>query len=454
MINYFKYNKHKLAAIIVTGEVIVGQGLRLLSNLILTRLLIPEMFGVMMIALVFLIGITMLSDLGLREKFIQSPNAEKQEFIDTCWSMQVIRGVVITLLTLIFSFCLYLFGVAGYINENSAYAAPELPLLIAFFGFTALLNGFNSIGIYYHYRKVNLYVLAKISLISQLVGTILMLVAAFYYREIWVLLISPVLAAIIKLCLSYSYASDIRANFRLDKECLIEIISFSKWIFIGSVLSYLSINADRLLLGGFLSTAELGVFSVAFMLSMAAKDLFSKIIKDVAYPKLTHVARIMPEKFKDTMYSLRLKIDFITWSIAGFMFGFGSVFVTVLYDERYSDAGWMLEILSISLIFVGFRVNQQAIMALGKSFIFAFINAVGALYVILAIPAAYYFLSIEWVIFSIAIKAISSIPLLLYFQYKYNMLNLIKEIRMLPMFFISYFLGLYFKEIFTNLWNL
>ncbi len=452
MITYFKHNKLKFAATVVALEVILGQILRLGSNLILTRLLAPEMFGIMLIAFVFLAGITMLSSLGLKEKFIQSENSYNQAFIDTCWSIQVVRGVLITVFSIIFAFVIYWLNSIGVIKENTTYASPEIPFILSAIALTSLFNGFNSIGVYDHSRNLRLVVLAKVNLISQVISTGAMVIIAFYYREIWVLLVSPLLNAIIKLILSYYYSPSIKARFRFEKNSLKEIVSFSKWIFIGSSLSYLSLNADRILLGGLLTPEELGVFSIAFMLAMAGNDLFLRIVKSVAYPKLSKVARENPEQLKDVMYSLRLKIDLLTWSASGFLFGFGSVIISLLYDERYSDAGWMLEIMSLLLVFVGLNVSQQALLALSKTFSFALIHVLGTVYVLIVIPFSFYLYGVEGVIFFIAIKSLATMPVLYYLQYRYGLLNLVKEVQMLPVFFIFYFVGLLGKNYLTDVW--
>ena len=52
-----------------TGWVAIGyaasQAIRLFSNLILTRILFPEAFGLMALITVFLVGLNMLSDIGV-----------------------------------------------------------------------------------------------------------------------------------------------------------------------------------------------------------------------------------------------------------------------------------------------------------------------------------------------------------------------------------------------------
>ena len=51
-----------------------GQIIRLISNLVLTRLLVPEMFGVMAVLNSILIGIRFLTDVGLRGSVINGTN--------------------------------------------------------------------------------------------------------------------------------------------------------------------------------------------------------------------------------------------------------------------------------------------------------------------------------------------------------------------------------------------
>ncbi|WP_151669209.1 oligosaccharide flippase family protein [Nitrincola schmidtii] len=452
MITYFKKNRLKLAALIVALDVVLGQVIRLGSNLILTRLLAPDMFGVMMIAFIFLAGISMLSDLGLKDKFIQSKNSYNEGFINTCWSMQVVRGGIISLITIVLAIILYYLNVMGFVKEDTAYSAPELPVILALISLTSLLNGFNSIAMYDHSRNLRLIVLAKIHLISQLVSTGMMLIVALYYREIWVLLIAPLLDAGIKLFLSYYYSGNMKAKFEFEKKSLKEIVSFSKWIFIGSSLGYLALNADRILLGIFLTAEELGVFSIAFMLAMAGKELFSKIVKSVAYPKLSQIARDKPSELKCVMYSLRMKIDILTYSTAGFLAGFGSIIILVLYDERYTDAGWMLEIMSLALVFVGLNVSQQALLAMSKAFSFALIHVLGTIYVIVGIPLAFHFYGIQGVILFIATKSIATMPILFYLQHKYGLLNLKREIIAFPVLIAFYYIGLYGKNLISDIW--
>ena len=72
-----------------------SQALRLISNLALTRLLDPEHFGLMAIVTVLLIGLAMFSDIGLGPSVVRSQKTKDERFLNTAWTMQIIRGAVL-----------------------------------------------------------------------------------------------------------------------------------------------------------------------------------------------------------------------------------------------------------------------------------------------------------------------------------------------------------------------
>ena len=77
-----------------------NQALRFGSNLLMTRLLVPEMFGVMTIAYVVMTGLAMFSDLGLRPSVVQSKRGSDPVFLNTAWATQILRGLLLGVLAL------------------------------------------------------------------------------------------------------------------------------------------------------------------------------------------------------------------------------------------------------------------------------------------------------------------------------------------------------------------
>ena len=119
------------SAITALGYV-ASQGLRLASNLILARLLFPEAFGLMALVTVVLVGLAMFSDVGIGPAISRSPRGDDPAFLNTAWTMHVIRGVMLWLTALALAWPLAWF-----------YEAPDLRNLLPVAGISLLIAGFN-----------------------------------------------------------------------------------------------------------------------------------------------------------------------------------------------------------------------------------------------------------------------------------------------------------------------
>ena len=80
-----------------------SQVIRLGSNLALTRILVPELFGMMAIVTAIRLGIYMCSEIGLKVSVIRHENGEEPGFLNTAWTMQVIRGGLLWLIIILIS---------------------------------------------------------------------------------------------------------------------------------------------------------------------------------------------------------------------------------------------------------------------------------------------------------------------------------------------------------------
>jgi len=432
---------------VIFGHVF-SQCLRLGSNLILTRLLVPEMFGVMAIVAVIMAGLAMFSDVGLLQNIVQSKRGEDEDYVNTAWTIQILRGFFIFLMALIGSVVLYCLGEADYLSADTVYGNPELPLLLAVVSVRSIISGFNSIHILLLNRKLMLGKLTVIELLSQIIGLLVMLVWAWYKADIWALVAGGLTSSIVKMIFTHTFNLGKTCSFRWEKEAAYEILNFGKWIFLGSILGFLLNQGDKVLLGLFVSPDTLGVYSIAFFLAMAVKDILKKVIASVFYPVLSEVARESSnDELKRIYYKIRMKVDFISMLSAGFMASMGHIIVDILYDDRYQSAGWMIEILSISLIFVGYSMAGVCLMAKGHVKSNTWLIFFTMIFLYVSVPIAFYYYGIYGAVMMISLNFIVDIPSTFYMLKKVNLLDLSKEFRVLPVAGISYCLGLYLIEL-------
>src|SRR5205807_1748080 len=75
--------------------------IRLLSTLIMTRLLFPEAFGQIGAAMSLLTGLVLISDLGIRTVILQNPRGDQDHFLRSAWTLQIWRGLGLWLILIL-----------------------------------------------------------------------------------------------------------------------------------------------------------------------------------------------------------------------------------------------------------------------------------------------------------------------------------------------------------------
>jgi hypothetical protein len=71
-----------------------SQVMRFGGNLILTRLLLPEYFGLMALVNIPIIGLQLFSDVGIIPSIVQNKRGDEPGFYNTAWTLQIVRGIL------------------------------------------------------------------------------------------------------------------------------------------------------------------------------------------------------------------------------------------------------------------------------------------------------------------------------------------------------------------------
>ena len=418
---------------------LLSQGMRLGGNLILTRLLVPEMFGVMAIVSVLLAGISMFSDLGILQNIIQSKRSHEKAYINTAWTIQILRGIFIFFILIVLSVLIYSLGVRGALTAGSVYADTELPWILSVMSLTALISGFNSINLALLNRELKIKEITFIEVMSQSAGLLLMIIIATIYANIWSLVIGTIFSALVKMLLSHSPSYGEKSKFCWDNSAVKEIFGFGKWIFGASIFTFLVGQGDRLILGDLISPEELGVYNIAFFLAMAFKEIVRKVMSSVFYPVLSEVVRDRPDDLKNVYYKIRAKVDVVVMIVVALLAASGHLIIDFLYDDRYKSAGWMLETLSLSTIFLGTTMAGVCLLALGDAKAIMKLTATSAVFLFIAVPISFEYFGLEGAVIAIALNSIIEIPLIFYMMKSYKLLSLLKEFRFWPLFFLIFY---------------
>jgi O-antigen/teichoic acid export membrane protein len=395
----------------------LSQMIRLGSNLVMTRLLAPEMFGLIAISAMVAVILALLSDIGLHQNIVQSPRGDDPIFLDTAWVLQIVRGGVLCLIALLLSIALYYANLQGIFPNQSVYASPVLPLIIAVSSFGAIISGFASTKIATAYRKFNQQRLVQIEIIAQLVALSVMITIGVATHSIWALVAGGLVASLMTTILSHCWINGPQNRFRCEKNALRELISFGKWIFVSSAVYVFAVNGDRVL-GGYVDAHTLGLYAIALLIVGSIEGLLNRLLATVSLPTLSEVARNNPARLRDIYYKLRIPGDLLLLFLAGLLFTAGHLVIDLLYDSRYSAAGAMLQILGLSLFTARFGVAHQIYLAVGMPRYLALINTVRFLSFFTLVPTLYYLAGVQAAIWGIALHGLSTVPLVYYFNKK------------------------------------
>lgn len=415
-----------------------GQVLRLVSNLIMTRLLVPEMFGVMAVANTVIVGLSLCSYIGLQHNIIQSSRGDDADFLNTAWALQVVRGVLLWFIALLIGFGLYVANQYGWLPANSAYADDSLPLIIAALSFIPLIAGFESTKLATASRHMRVGRLTVIELSCQLLGLLIMIAAATVHQSIWALVIGTIVMTFAKMIASYLALPGPSNTFVWETKVVRDLFDFGKWILLTTVMGFFVKNSDKLILGALITPQLLGVYSIAIFMTMALQDVLYRWGGAIALPVLSRIYRENKNAMGDAYYKFSLPFNLATLFLAGFLFNAGYVIIEMLYDSRYSSAGQMIQILSVSLIGARTILAEQCYVAMGKPKLSVPMNVIQLIVLFGGLVPAYNHFGMDGALYVIAFTVLLTLPLTWYFLKRYGILDWKKELITLPALVLGY----------------
>lgn len=310
--------------------------LRLAGNLVLTRLLFPEAFGLMAIVQVFIAGLYMFSDMGIRASIVHDTRGEDPALLNTAFAMQIARGVVLWLIT-----CAAARPLASFYEEPIL--APILPVA----GLVAVIQGFNSTKLHTANRNMVLGRVTGVKIVGQVGGLIVMIALAFLWESVWALVLGGLVGPLLVAGLSHAVLPGTRNRFAFDPVLARRLLKFGKYIFIATVAGFFVRNADRAILGKFVELDALAFYSIAYFLASAPVILSNRLADTVLFPLYSIAARGESGATVAKVARMRRVILFGTLALLTVPAVIGIELIEFLYDARYQSAGPLLVLLAV-----------------------------------------------------------------------------------------------------------
>lgn len=320
-----------------TGSFVYRYALRLLSTIIVTRLLMPEAYGLMSLAMIFVTGLALFSDIGIAPSVIQSKRGDNENFLRTAWTIKVLRGVF-----------LGFFGCAIAWPASVIYEEPQLFALICALSLVPVLDGLMSMTQLIYERRIQLKALNIIEIASSTCATVLTIFFAWQLQSVWALVIGTLGGAVLRTSATYIFLQPFKHRLRLERRDAIEILTFGGWILLATAVTFLGGRGLVLIQGALVPIAVLGFIALADTLAWAMGELISLIMGKVLFPAMAEIARERPEELRAKVYKT------MTIVYVGLLPPFlvlvlcAHPLINLLYDERYAVVADFLAIMAVT----------------------------------------------------------------------------------------------------------
>ena len=339
---------------------IVGYGmqqvLRFASNLLLTRLLFPEAFGLAALVQAVIVGVTMLSDVGIAQGIVRSPSGGEPRYYNTAWTIQVIKGVLLGVVILLLARPL-----------SIGYGQPQLESLLWVAALISVVQGLNSTKVALADRKVDAFRVTAIELASLAINIFSTALIAWWNPSPWALVWGNFIGAFAKMLGSHIFLRGGRNHWCLDKVAARDVLTFGGMVLVGSALTFFVGEGNKLLAGSLVSVHLLALIGLASTLNMTVSLATLQLASRVFFPAYAEILNTNPSRFSATVARGRLAQIIPVWSVAAVCCLFGPNIVGLLYDNRYAGAGIILQFQALGLL-VGTLTNSYSavLMALGR----------------------------------------------------------------------------------------
>ncbi|REL25212.1 lipopolysaccharide biosynthesis protein [Thalassotalea euphylliae] len=354
---------------------IVLKSISVVSTLILVRLLLPEDFGLVALAMSFYALIELMSAFGFEAAIVQTRNAKAGHY-STIWTIRFILSGFM---------CLTTFFAAPWVADF--YSEPQLTHLLQLCSFLFVLKAATNPGMISFIKEMDFKMEFRYQGIAKLSSFFVTIAAAWWLRNYYALIIGMYASTIISVGLSYYY-SKFRPTFCLTYAR--ELMNFSKWMFVNAWLNYLNTRTGEIVLGYFGSSKIVGLFNVSYEISsLPSNELGAAINRSSfsGYSKAQGNIPLLRNLFHDVLGNT---------SIVAFSTSLGIFLLAYELSHWLLGPGWestqiVFEYIAIASIFRALSTNHQYVyMSLGKPRLTTMLSAIHAvLLFVLLIPLTY-----------------------------------------------------------------
>lgn len=312
---------------------VIVRGLGILKTVILARLLTPAQFGIFGIAFLVLGLLEMITETGVNVILIQE-NKKIDDYINTGWIVSIVRGVIISILIIIFTPL-----IVTFFNSPDSKPILYLTALIPF------LRGFINPAVVSYQKNLEFGNEFKFRSVIVFVEVTASVIIALITKSENALVWGMVFAVITEVIMSFVIIKP-RPKFKFDFLKLKKMVNLGKWITGAKVFDYLFSHLDDIVVGKLLGAYSLGIYQQSYRITSLPVIEISESFQRVTFP---HYSKMIENKesiksiyLKTLIYTICLVVPF-----ALILYLFPTEIIMLVYGSKWLEAVPVIKVLAI-----------------------------------------------------------------------------------------------------------
>lgn len=259
----------------MTAARAIARALGLVSTVVLARLLVPEDFGLIAMAMAVAAGFELLTLFSFETALIRESKITRAHY-DSAWTLNVLMGLAIAVAL-----------AASAIPFAAFYREPRLEAVMLIIGIKYFIDGLGNTGTVDFRRQMAFDRDFLMQVVPKIAGILVTIPLAIWLRDYRALLSGMLTSSSVGCMMSYLM------HPHRPRPCLTEasgLFRFSRWLLLNGIVSFVRVRSADFIIGRQLGPQSLGIFSVAFEVSNLPSTEMVAPINRVLFPSYVGLA--------------------------------------------------------------------------------------------------------------------------------------------------------------------
>lgn len=350
----------------------LGRVISFVNTLILARLLMPEDYGLMAMAMVVIGFVGFFNDVGLGSAIIQRKDINQNQLSDVFFFSLIISCLL--------SAAMYFVSpsVAGF------YENDKITPILQVISVTFILGALKTVSEALMVKEMKFKYLSGIEFLTIIIQCAVTLLYAYWGHKTWALVYGLLAASTVKLVLTCILAKW-KPSFHFNLKESISLLTFGATVTYSRVTWFLYTNSQTLILGKLVGDKKTGVFSMAQTFADLPTAHITNLVIQVASPLFSKLQDDL-NALNYALIRLTAGLSLLTFPVLVGMLLTADQMIPVVLGDNWIEVAPVMQLLCVMALIKSIDpLLTQAFISIGKAKLTAYYTSICAVVIPTAI---------------------------------------------------------------------